>query len=144
MLMLSNNRGEGPNIIADSGQGISASQIVIITARQRSCKKVMLSAVSVILLGVGISPCTGPPPPLPPLYRVSAQPSSVDMPPPPTWHVQIGPHCTGPQLPFLDMFNLDLTVHTQTFKLVHYEARTVGKGAVGIRLKCLLVIYLHL
>ena len=44
------------------------------------------------------------------------------------------------------LFNLDLTVHKPpppppyTFKLVHYEARPAGKRAVGIRLKCLLVI----
>ena len=41
-----------------------------------------------------------------------------------------------------NMFNLDLTVQGPpgTFKLVHYEASTVGKRAVGIRLKCLLVL----
>ena len=29
------------------------------------------------------------------------------------------------------------------FKLVHYEVRTVGKQAVGIRLKCLLVVLIN-
>ena len=45
--------------------------------------------------------------------------------------VQLGPHCTGtPPSPNI-------------FKLVHYEARTVGKRAVDIRLKCLLVLILE-
>ena len=29
------------------------------------------------------------------------------------------------------------------FKLVHYEARTVGEPALGIRLKCLLADYFY-
>ena len=37
-----------------------------------------------------------------------------------------------------NLLNFYLTIHGQ---LDHYEARTVGKRAVGIRLKCLLVYY---
>ena len=48
--------------------------------------------------------------------------------------VQLGPHCTGPQS------RPPNTLHLDTFKLVNYEARIVGKCAVGIRLKYLLVI----
>ena len=41
-----------------------------------------------------------------------------------------------------NMFNLDLTVQGPpgTFKLVHHEASTVGKRAIAIRLKWLLVL----
>ena len=44
----------------------------------------------------------------------------------------------------LNLFNLDLTMHSHTpspdmFKLVHVETRSVGKRAFGIRLKYLLV-----
>ena len=43
--------------------------------------------------------------------------------------VQLGPHHTGTPLPFPDML-----------KLVHYVAWTASKRAIGIRLKCLLVV----
>ena len=51
--------------------------------------------------------------------------------------VQIGPHCTASPV----MFKLvQLGLPRDMFKLVHYyKAWTVGKRAVGIRLKCLLV-----
>ena len=47
-----------------------------------------------------------------------------------------------------ELFNLDFTVRdsspsssSYTFKVAHCEARTVSEGTVGIRLKCLLVIF---
>ena len=60
--------------------------------------------------------------------------------------IQLEPHCTGPWT-CSNLFNLDLTVQgpahlppQDMIKLVHYGARTVGKWAVGIRLKFLLLI----
>ena len=53
----------------------------------------------------------------------------------PPQHV-LGPHCTVRLYPSLDMFKRfqDLTVppSTDTFKLVHNEARTVGKHPIGM------------
>ena len=39
-----------------------------------------------------------------------------------------------------NLFNLDLTVQGCSPGHVHHEAKTVGRRAVGIRLKCLLVV----
>ena len=64
------------------------------------------------------------------------------MAPTPPYRVPV-PCCTGPQAPPRHVQNLDFTVQgppaPNMFKLVYCEAWTVGKRAVGIRLKCLLV-----
>ena len=49
--------------------------------------------------------------------------------------------CTGTPDICSNLFNLNLTVHNpypDMFNLVQYEALTVGKQAVGMRLKCIL------
>ena len=52
--------------------------------------------------------------------------------------IQLRPNCTGPQPTPCPHPTLE------TFKLVHYETRTVGKRVVGIRLKCILLLILVL
>ena len=96
-----------------------------ITARKQSCGKVMFSVVSVCLL---FCPQPGVP-----------------------------QQCLGPVPPQTcsNLFNLYLTVeganlpthththtctHAHAFKLSHCGARAVGKRAVGIQLKCFLVV----
>ena len=77
--------------------------------------------------------CTGPWPS--PFYRLPVPPQPTKPPPPHLIIRRTGPLDMfklvqlGPQCPSLDMF-----------KVVYYEAQTVGERAVGIRLKCLLVI----
>ena len=64
--------------------------------------------------------------------------------------VQDGVPIQGPTPPVEDpnprtysnLLNLDLTVQPSMFKLVYYEAWTAMRRAVGIRLKCLLVLEL--
>ena len=112
----------------------------------------MFSVVSVCLVGVGGVPCYHY------LWCIRCHhtenhpPQHLDM-------FKLGLHCTGTS-PSPDMFNLDLTVqehtlatapqsvqgppsptHPQTdmFKLVYYEAPTVGKRVVGILLEYFLV-----
>ena len=103
--------------------------LTFITDRQRSCGKVMFSVVSVILLeGRRVPSVQGPRPP-PPYRGLVLRPhpyvqgiSSLDM----FKLVQLGPHCTR------------ATPSPEMFKFVHFEALTVRKWAVAIRLKCLL------
>ena len=53
--------------------------------------------------------------------------------------VQLGPHCTGtPPFRASPHPSVQPPPHPTQFRLVHCEARTVGKWAVSIRLKCLL------
>ena len=62
-----------------------------------------------------------------------------------------GPLCTGSQPPpsvqgpiaaeCSNVFNLDFHPPPTCVQTYHYEAWTVGKRAVGIRLKCLLVLF---
>ena len=89
--------------------------------------------VSVILSKEG--PCTGPwpPPPQPPCPPRTGPCHPIQDPSPSVLLAmlkcfQFRPHFKRPRpLP-------------NVFKLVHYEVQTVDKRAVGIRLKCLLVV----
>ena len=95
------------------------SLLTFIAARQGSRWKVMLSVMCVcqsVCSQRGI-------PPYKALVDLYLALEALDM----LKLIQFGPDCIGtPQ---------------DTFKLVHYEAPTVGKRAVGIRLEYFLVLY---
>ena len=96
----------------------AAKSTQVFKARQRSCGKVMFSVMSVC----------------------QQIPSSLSTGPPPTPSVQ-GPVLVPVQT-CSNLFKLDLNVQEHPpdmFRLGHYVAHNVGKRAVGIRLKCLLV-----
>ena len=101
----------------------------IFTTRQRNCREVMFLVLSIILFEGGVSHVTTTYDGLNCTRQGSSwsQNQTHTTPPP-----DMGPHCTGspPQalVPSLDKF-----------KLVHYEARTVGKRAVRILMKVFLV-----
>ena len=91
--------------------------VVIITARQRSCGKIMFSVVSV---HQSFWPWGFPP------HHTQTRTEGF-WPPHVFKFVQLGPHCTGPT--------------PDTFKVVHYEILTVGKRVVFvIWLKCFLFL----
>ena len=58
-------------------------------------------------------------------------------------HVQLSPYCTG-SYPTLDVFKLGAhctrTLLPPQYKTCYYEVLTVCKRAIGIRLKCLLLV----
>ena len=96
--------------------------VVIITARQRSCGKIMFSVVSVhqSFWPLGF--------PLPPTTHKHAQRGF--WPPHVFKFVQLGPHCTGPSP---DTFKV--------VKVVHYEILTVGKRVVFVYLTEMLLVF---